>query len=198
MQKIFRAICVLPIFFLAACHNKESKQPQSVNNTQESQPFFPVTNFLLGQLNEIDNMPVTPLKITINNGKCDSVWLKKSDIRPFAKPFLSPIIDSISLHEFFEEESFMDQTINAVTLSYDPLKKLPDSMKLTHWDVYIDPQNGTVQRVYIVKEESANGVTLTTQLTWKVNKWCSIRTIEQQSKMAPGIKEEILKWEFDD
>ncbi len=198
MQKLFKAIYFLPILLVGACHNRESKQPQSVNNTQESQPFFPVTDFLLGQLNEIDSMPVTPLKIIIDNGKRDSIWLKKSDIRPFAKPFLSPLIDSISLHEFFEEESFMDQTINAVTLSYDPVKKLPDSMKLTHWDVYIDPQKGTVQRVYIVKEETANGATLTTQLTWKANKWCSIRTIEQQSKMAPGIKEEILKWEFDD
>ena len=197
MQKLFKAIYFLPIVLLAACHNKESK-PKSVNHTQESQQFFPVTDFLLGQLNEIDSMPVTPLKIIIDNGKRDSIWLKKSDIRPFAKPFLSPLIDSISLHEFFEEASFMDQTINAVTLSYDPVKKLPDSMKLTHWDVYIDPQKGTVQRVYIVKEETLNGVALTTQLTWKANKWCSIRTIEQQPKMAPGIKEEILKWEFDD
>ncbi len=143
-------------------------------------------------------MPVTPLKIIIDNGKRDSIWLKKGDIRPFAKPFLSPLIDSISLHELFEEASFMDQTINAVTLSYDPVKKLPDSMKIAHWDVYIDPQKGTVQRVYIVKEETLNGVALTTQLTWKANKWCSIRTIEQQPKMAPRIKEEILKWEFDD
>lgn len=198
MQKLFKAIYFLPILLLGACHNKESKQTQSVKNIQESQPFFPVTDFLLGQLNEIDSMSVTPLKITIDNGKRDSVWLKKSDIRSFAKPFLSPLIDSMSLHEFFAEESFMDQTVNAVTLSYDPVKKLPDSMKLTHWDIYIDPQKGTVQRVYIVKEETANGATLTTQLTWKANKWCSIRTIEQQSKMAPGIKEEILKWEFDD
>jgi len=198
MQKLLNAIYFLPVILLCACHNKEVKQPQSGSSTQESQQFFPVTDFLLGQLNEIDSMPVTPLKITIDDGKRDSIWLKKSDIRPFAKPFLSPLIDSISLHQFFGEQSFMDQTINAVTLSYDPVNKLPDSIKLTHWDVYVDPQRGTVQRVYIVKEEPVNGATLTTQLTWKVNKWCSIRTIEQQSKIAPRVKEEILKWEFDD
>ena len=198
MQKLFKAIYFLPIIVLCACHNKEANQPPIVNNTEEAQPFFPVTDFLLGQLNEIDSMPVTPLKIITDNGKRDSIWLKKSDIRPFAKPFLSPVIDSISLHSFFEEKSFMDQTINAVTLSYDPVKKLPDAMKLTHWDIYIDPQKGTVQRVYIVKEEIINGVTLTTQLTWKSNKWCSVRTIEQQPKMAPTVREEIMKWEFDD
>ena len=198
MQKLFKTIYFLPVILLCACHNKEVKRPQSVSNIEESQPFFPVTDFLLGQLNEIDSMPVTPLKIIIDNGKRDSIWLKKNDIRPFAKPFLNPLIDSISLHQFFAEESFMDQSINAVTLSYDPIKKLPDSIKLTHWDLYIDPQKGTVQRVYIVKEDTVNGATLTTQLTWKANKWCSIRTIEQQSKIPPRIKEEILKWEFDD
>lgn len=86
MQKLFKSIYFLPILLLA-CHNKESKQPQSVNTTQELQPFFPVTDFLLGQLNEIDSMPVTPLKIIIDNGKRDSIWLKKSDIRPFCKTF---------------------------------------------------------------------------------------------------------------
>ena len=102
------------------------------------------------------------------------------------------------MRSFFEEKSYMDQTIKAVTLSYDPVKKLPDSIKLNHWDVYIDPQKGTVQRVYMVKEEVINGTTVTTQLTWKANKWCSIRTIEQQPKMASRVREEIMKWEFDD
>ena len=96
------------------------------------------------------------------------------------------MIDSVSMQNLFEGKSFMDQTINAVTLSYDPMQKLPDSIKLNHWDVYIDPQKDTVQRVYMVKEEMINGTTVTTQLTWKVNKECDIRTIEQQPKMAPG------------
>ena len=198
MQKLFKAIYLVPLFILCACHNKETKQDQSVNTIEEVPSFFPVTEFLLGQLAEIDSLPVTPLKIIIDNDKRDSTWLKKSDIRTFAIPFLSPLIDSISLRDLFAEKSFMDQTINAVTLSYDPVKKLPDSMKLNHWDVYIDPQKGTVQRVYIVKEEIINGTTVTTQLTWKVNKWCSIRTIEQQPKIAPHVKEEIMKWDFDD
>ena len=198
MQKLFKVIYLVPLFFLCACHNKETKQDQSVNNTEEAQSFFPVTEFLLGQLKEIDSLPVTPLKIIIESDKRDSIWLKKSDIRTFAIPFLRPVIDSISLQNFFVEKSFMDQTINSITLSYDPIKKLPDSMKLNHWDVYIDPQKGTVQRVYMVEEEIINGATVTTQLTWKVNKWCSIRTIEQQPKIAPRVKEEIMKWDFDD
>ena len=198
MQKFIKVICSSLLFFFSACHNKEVKQVAPINNTEETQSFFPVTDFLLGQLNEIESLPITPLKIIVTDNKRDSVWLKKKDTRIFALPFLHPVIDSISMQKFFTEKSFMDQTINAVTLSYDPKIKLPDSIKLNHWDVYIDPQKNTVQRIYMVKEEIVNGESVTTQLTWKVNKWCSIRTIVQQLKTAPLVKEEIMKWDFDD
>lgn len=198
MQKFIKLICSSLLFFFSACHNTEVKQVTPINNTEETQSFFPVTDFLLGQLNEIEGLPITPLKIIVTDNKRDSIWLKKTNIRTFAFPFLHPVIDSVSMQNFFTEKSFMDQTINAVTLSYDPKIKLPDSIKLNHWDVYIDPQKKTVQRIYMVKEEIINAASVTTQLTWKVNKWCSIRTIVQQPKTVPQVKEEIMKWDFDD
>jgi hypothetical protein len=198
MQKFLLPTFFIALFFIAACHNKDAKESSNIIATDDQQSFFPVTDFILGQLNEIDSMPVTPLKITISNDRKDSLWLTKKDIRTFAIPFLHPLIDSASMQNFFAEKSFMDQTINAVTLSYDPKIKVPDSITLTHWDVYIDPQKNTIQRIYLVKENVINGEYVTTQLTWKVNKWCSIRTIEQQPKMPPHVNEEMVKWEFDE
>lgn len=199
MQKYIQDFfSVFLFFFIGGCHSKDVKQSAQTINADEQQSFFPVTDFLLGQLKEIDSLPITPLKITISNRKQDSVWLKKKDIRDFSIPFLHPLIDSASMQNLFSEKSFMDQTINAITLSYDPKIKVPDSIKLTHWDVYIDPQKNTVQRIYLVKEETINGINTITQLTWKVNKWCSIRTIQQQIKLPPEIKEEIMKWDLDE
>ena len=186
------------MFFLCACHTPKVKQADVDKDAEAAQSFFPVTDYLLGQLNITESRPVTPLKITINGNRRDSVWLKKEDIRKFAFPFLHPVIDSVSLHNYFTEKSFMDQTINAVTFSYDAKIKLPDSIKFNHWDVYVDPQKNTVQRIYLVKEEAINGKTITTQLTWKANKWCSIRTIVQQPGKDPQVEEEILKWDFDE
>ncbi|HSQ45156.1 MAG TPA: hypothetical protein VLM16_09180 [Ginsengibacter sp.] len=198
MQKLFTVIILASLFYLSACHTKETKQEAVINNNEEPQFFFPVTEFILGQLREIDSLPVTPLEITTDNDIRDSVWLKRADVRTFAKPFLSPVIDSNTMQSYFVEKSFLDQTINAITLSYDPVKKLPDSIKLNHWDVYIDPQKNTVQRIYMVKEENTNGTTITTHLTWKAGKSCSITTIKQQPKMAPEVKSEIVKWDLDD
>ena len=199
MQKFITVIYIASIFFLYACHTSKEKQVYPHKTTEEkTQAFFPVTDFLLGQLHVTDSLPITPVKITISGNKQDSVWLKKEDIRTFAIPFLHPVIDSVTMQNYFTERSFMDQTINAITLSYDAKAQLPDSMKLNHWDIYIDPLKNAIQRIYLVKEETINGEIVTTQLTWKVNKWCSIRTIVQPPNKSPQVKEEIMKWDFDD
>lgn len=198
MQKICKLNTIIFLFFLAACQGKKTTADLAVSDTYKDQPIFPVTEYILGQLNEIDSLPVTPLKITTEGNKIDSVWMKIKDIRPFAAPFLQPVIDSVSMQKYFSGKSFMDQTINAITLTYDPLVKLPDSIKLNHWDVYIDPQKNTVQRIYMVKEEEKGEETITTQLTWIANKWCSIRTITQEAKMPPVVKEIKMKWDLDE
>ena len=198
MQKLLKAACLSLFLFFIACNNNPGKENLQGNNVEEKQSFFPVTQFLLGQINEIESMPVTPVKITMSRDKKDSVWLKKEDIRSFAAPFLQPVIDSASMQKYFTEKSFLDQTINALTLTYDLKSTIPDSIKLNHWDVYIDPQKGTVQRIFLVKDEVVNGQNITTQLTWKVNKWCSIRRIVQEPKKEAVITEEIMKWDFED
>ncbi len=195
MQKLFTFLIAGLLIILSACHSKNTDVPAG-KNTKEPQTIFPVTDFLKGQLRQIDSMPVTPLKTVTVNGKTDSAWLKRESIRLFAAPFLIPVIDSLTMAPYFSEKSFLDQTINAVTFSYDASAKLPDSIKLRHWDVYIDPQTGTVQRIYLVKESVENSTNTTTQLTWKTGQWCSIRMIMQKTGKDPEIKEERMIWDF--
>jgi len=199
MQKFF-TVLIFQLLVLTSCQhsNNEKNEVRYQEKSKETQTFFPVTDFLLGQLRELDSLPVTPLKtVKINKNKIDSVWLKREDIRDFATPFLLPVIDSVSLSPYFSMKSFIDQTINSITLTYDPIKQLPDSINLRTWDVYIDPQKGTVQRIYIVKENEKDGGNVTTQLTWNVNNYCSIRTITQIPGKEPSIKEERMTWNFD-
>lgn len=198
MQKFFSFL--LPVFFLifSSCHSENNSNEHAEIINSENVSIFPVTSFLKGQLRIIDSMPTTPLKLLTHNGKTDSVWLKREDVRLDAAPFLTPEIDSLSMSSLFSEKSFLDQTINAFTFSYDPKVPLPDSMHLTHWDVYINPQSGTVQRVYLVKETIENNKNITTQMTWVTDSWYSIRTITQISgDKEPEIREEKIIWNFD-
>jgi hypothetical protein len=198
MQKFFRFLIFSLAVFTSCQSDHKLKETETVSPGKETQMFFPVTDFLLGQLHELDSLPITPLRtMKIDDSEVDSVWLKREDIRNFATPFITPVIDSVSMSPYFSTRSFLDQTINSITLTYDPKIKLPKNIHLRHWDVYVDPQKGTVQRIYIVKEFEKDGISTTVQLTWNVNFDFSIRTIEQASGGKPIIKVEKMAWNFD-
>jgi hypothetical protein len=199
MQKAVLSSILFIFFLYTSCTEQQSKiSQQPVKDSAQEQTFFPVTGYIRGQLREIDSLPVTPLKIVSYDGKQDSIWMKRKDIRPFAEPFLHPAIDTANLKELFTVRSFLDQTINAFTFSYDPVGPLPDTLQLRRWDVYIDPGKNTITRIYIVKEANISGKTQTMQLTWKSNQWCKITTITEQAGRQPDIREEMMKWDLNE
>lgn len=197
--RLLQALLIL-IFLAGSCSEERSTTAETKGiDSSLNQTFFPVTEYIRGQLSEIDSLPVTPLKIISYNGRHDSMWMKKEDIRAFAKPFLSPEIDSVNLKDLFTEKSFLDQTIDAFTFSYDPKDVLPDTLQLKRWDVYIDPKKNSIKRIYIIKETNNAGVKQTIQLTWKSDQWCKITTItESENNQPPQVREELMKWDFTD
>ncbi|MEO6820356.1 MAG: hypothetical protein ABI266_03680 [Ginsengibacter sp.] len=196
MQKNKLFILSFLVLMGFACKNKvedSSEVVQPITNIEKSPAVFPVTEFIKGQLHELEGIPITPLKKITLNHKTDSLWVKKENIRDFAKPFLFPLIDSTSMQAYFNSHSFLDQTIDAITLTYDANEKLPGTVDLTHFNVYINPLSGEVKRIYLVKKPSADS---TIQLTWIADKWCSIVTIVQVPGGKVNIKEEKLIWKF--
>lgn len=186
-MQFFRIPFILLILFFVSCGHKDETTTTPVLADTTKPVFFPVTDFIKGKLHELDSLESAPLKIVTQNGKVDSFWLKRDSIRPFAQTFLSPEIDSLHLSKLFHETSFLDQTINAFTFSYDPVKPLPDTMELRRWDVYVDPEKNTVKRIYIVKKSGGGQL----QLTWTTD-WCKITTISGDKV----LKEEKMIWEL--
>ena len=161
-----------------ACKNPQKAPPeiqtQQINADTTSANFFPVTSFLKGQLHEIKSLPVNPIRIMIHGQKEDSVWMKLNDIENELSPFFSFTIDSANLKPWFEQKSFLDQTLNAYTFTYDPVKTLPDSISVKHFDVYVNPDDNRVSRIYIVLKKTQNSEQ---QLTWQTGKWARIITL---------------------
>ena len=192
-------ICLSFLSFLivfAACNNAAMEQPavKVAEADTLKQKFFPVTSFIKGEIYEIRNGGVNPLKYTTVNNNTDSVWLKMEEIELALSEFLIPEIDTVNLTTLFTEKSFLDQSINAVTLTYEPKTSLPDSMKLRRWDIYIDPETQKVKRLYMVKEISSE---LTLQLTCVSKKWCKITSIATDKNGVSSVaKEEKLNWDF--
>ena len=158
--------------------------------------FFPVSEFFLGELNLLDSLPITPLKISTEKGHIDSQWIKKSEVYHEANEFFDPVIDSAHQAANFTEKSFLDQTINLYTLSYDPIKKLPPNIHLKRWDVYIDPKTGKIARVYIVKKAGQKEGAVIKHLTWIAGTSFTTVTILESKNQNPIIHEQKVIWKF--
>ena len=182
--------------FLFSCNNSGKSGQINVQkkDSLDKQRFFPVTSYLKGEIANIKKAGINPLKYTTVNAQTDSVWVKLEDIDAEVAEFLHPEIDSTNLNMLYMEESFFDQSINTVTFTYNPVSLLPDSIKLIHWDVYVDPEKNTIKRVYMVKQIDKNK---TLQLTWVSNAWCKKTFISTNEKGESKIeKEEKLVWDF--
>lgn len=198
---MFRAIVfllVIELFF--SCKNGQhagagettQKETSALNTSNE--PFFPVTNYLKGQISEIQKGGVNPLKYVTINNTTDSSWVKIEDLDKEVAPFLETVIDSSNIAHLFSEKKFLDQTINAYTFTYDPTGQLPDTFQLLHWDVYVDPVANEVKRIYMIKKTKKNKID---QLTWQSDKWFRIVTIATDKNDKASVEKEVLvKWDF--
>lgn len=193
-MKILFPVTALLLFTLSCNNAGETKAGDSKSGTVEKQKFFPVTSFLKGEIFNLKKNGINPLKYTTVNDRTDSAWLKIEEIDDAVKEFLQPEIDTANLTAFFSEKSFFDQTINAVTFTYEAAGVLPDSIKLVNWDVYVDPDANRVKRIYMVKQQDKD---TQLQLTWVSGKWCKITTIVTDEKGVSTVKkEEKITWDF--
>ena len=182
------------LFFTACANNPAPKATQQNNPVEEKPSFFPVTSYLKGQIFEIKEKGLAPIKYTTINHHTDSAYIKLEELDELLKEFLHPQIDTANMAPFFTESKFLDQTINAVTFTYDSKVILPDSLLFNHWDVYVDPETNKVKRIYMVKKSNSNTML---QLTWQSNQWCKILTIVNSKDGASKIeKEEKFSWDY--
>ncbi|MFT3979900.1 MAG: hypothetical protein QM687_05475 [Ferruginibacter sp.] len=175
-----------------SCKNKKQIVVDSTTAeaAEEKPDFFPVTNYIKGQLSQIRT---NPLKYTTIQGKTDSVWVQKEDFNNVFAEFLSPQIDSATMEPYFKETKFADKTIGTYTFTYEPKKTLPADLSLMRWDVYIDTLSGNVSSIYMEKKKAGK----TLQMIWQDNASCKIVYIGNDKKDSPVIeKEELIKWDY--
>lgn len=187
-------ITLMALVCLQSC-SEQTKEKKTATEPVEPISFFPVTTYIKGQIAEISNYGMAPLKFNLSNGKKDSAWLKAEQFEEVFRPFLEPVIDSNNLIDFYKESKFADQSIDAFTFTYSAKNETDSSLPWKRWDVYINTKTNNVQRVFMVKRAAAGKEM---QLTWQHDEWCSIRTIGQDSSGLPVIeKEELIKWKYD-
>ncbi len=190
---------VLLFIVIASCNTGNNSTKENVSHQTEEKEeriYFPVTAFIMGQVIDINERGVSPIKINSHDGKSDTTFIKLSDFKNEIKDFIEPSIDSSFIDHYFSEKKFLDQTLNEVTVMYEPKNILPDSLQWLSWNVYINPETKKVDKIYLNKRISKE---CKKQLIWKsALKSCSIVTIIEgaETNNATIKNEQLIKWDY--
>ncbi|HCY89378.1 MAG TPA: hypothetical protein DHV17_03865 [Chitinophagaceae bacterium] len=196
MKFVWILVC-LAIGAIACKSSKKAPEGQAIPMPVDEpvKPvFFPVTSFLEGQLTEIREKGLNPIRVMKQtDGREDSTWLKMEELPFELKEFFQPRIDSAGMSNWFSEKSFMDESLGFITLTYERKSELPDSIDLKEWTVYIDPETDKVNRIYIVRQSGDS----TRQLTWQAGKQCHIVHILSPEGAKPVVQKDVYyHWDF--
>lgn len=131
-------------------------------------PAIDVVGYIKGQLKILDSIPYGILKITeYQDSRSDSVFIKKNELPGILQAFLSESISKSALEEDYVEKSFADAGTKTINITYDA--KFKDA-EINQIAIYVEPLDGTINRLYITGFfETENGV-IKKQLLWKHNK----------------------------
>jgi hypothetical protein len=155
-------------------------------------PAINVTGYLKGQIKLLDSIPYGLLKVTANDkGKIDSVYITKKDVWNLVDPFLSATIDKEQLETDYTETSFADATIESVVITYDAKDKDAAINQIT---VYIRPDNGEINQIYITGYFTSGKQIMKKQLLWLHNQGCTIisSSTNESSTLSQTITEKLI------
>ena len=129
--------------------------------------FYPFPQYIMGQLEYVDTMPLAVAMIKTVNGKTvDSGYVDKKLFREAVLPFLQEDPNLAEWKNGFKESSFEDLSLNAITFTISATQ--PNS-SLRQADVLLNPLTKKVKTVNIRKIRNNGDSSIFQNLLWTHN-----------------------------
>ena len=164
-----KQIPVLSLFLLmilTACQSHPSKNGKDKAKSDTAR-FFAIAPFFKEQLQYVDLRNFTIYKVTVVDGKKDSVALTKEDFSKWAAIFLDKDISTPEKAAGYKESVFNDLSTGSITLNYSPLN---GEAIIQNIDVLLVQETGQVKRIMIKSIYNHGDTAITEQCSWKTDK----------------------------
>jgi hypothetical protein len=175
------SICLL--VELSSCREKQKSKQEE---------YIDVAAYLRGQLKYLDSVPHGYLKLTTADTlQPDSVYLTLQQVKDLVLGFIAPELEKDKFSERFEETSFADATLQTITITY---RSVSPKNAVERIDVYVNPENGSIHRLYLVQAASSNEHTAKRQLLWTHNQGFTIITTHSREGQQTGssLTEQVI------
>jgi len=151
---------------IMACQSGTTKDGKGALKSDTAK-YFATTPFFKEQMQYVDLRNFLIYKITVIDGKKDSVMLTKDDFAKWARIFLDKDISGPQIAKGYKESVFNDLSTGSITLNYSPLD---GEATIQNIDVLLSQETNQVKRI-MIRSVYNRGDTLVTELcSWKADK----------------------------
>ncbi|HSZ86866.1 MAG TPA: hypothetical protein VK787_12610 [Puia sp.] len=173
---------------------KDQKPATTTPEQTEKKNFFPVLDFLKGQIHYVDSLPSAILKIITENNKPDSSYIKREEFDKLAQDFILPDLQQNVFEKSFKESSFIDQTTQSATFNYT---STDSKLSVQRVDVLATPDElySKVKSIFIQQTLNKNDTIIVKKLYWQTNKHFQIATITQAPNQSKKMKQLQVTWD---
>lgn len=196
-------IVISGIIFFAACKNEPpANQPPAtdtasvVTDTQATvKLFFPVYDFLLGEIRAVDSLPIAIKKFTTTKAGTDSVYIKLDEFHELANEFLVDELKKENFESTFKESSFQDQSTGYSVFSYSPNDQ---HSQINRVDVATEAGSAydKVNSIFIIKNITRADTLIAKKLYWKAENNFIINTELRAGQKPPVSKQVKVVWNY--
>lgn len=146
----------------------------------------------------VDSLQLPVMKFVTINNKTDSGLISWDEFKVLAADFLQPDISDPSISGLYKENSFADQSIPSVTLTYAAQNK---DLEIRRVDITINPNPvlyDKVRSIYLEKNSIRKDTFIHKKLYWRADRNFQIITTMQLQNQPSATR--ILKciWDYTD
>jgi hypothetical protein len=183
----FLSIMIL-LLCATACHQKTPAAPAAETGGQPadtvSKEFFPVADYIQGEIRYVDSTPLAILKFNMQDGKTDSSFIRQGEFNRLAQEFLPPDLATDNFEKNYSEKSFLDETTGSYVFTYSPKN---NGLALQRVDVLIaaGKKLDNIKSIYLEKSFSSGDTLVTKKMFWKARKsFLIVTTLRVPPKLA--------------
>lgn len=156
--------------------------------------FFPVADYLEGEILRIDSFPEALRKFTTRDGRTDTVYIQLPEFNALALQFLVPAFKDGSFEKQYTESSFIDRSTQTATLTYSTMDK---DLPLQRVDVVTIAENGInkVRSVYLENRKVAGDSVIFQKLYWQARHQIQIVSRITVKGQPPAEQQVKVVWD---
>ena len=184
-------IAVLFVLVVVGCKSKKEKKQEVA-----AASFFPVKDYIQGQVAKLDTSSYSFSKIETVDGNSDTTEIKNSEVKQYAKDFLDlPDISSNEIKDDYEINHLYDEELNAFAFTFTTKEDHP--VRTEH--VVVEPTmnaegKNDIKSIFVDMWQTQEKNSLRKNLFWEADKSFQITTTTQAPTGTSTVKRVKIVW----